>query len=185
MIGVSLTQNLSHINSVDKSSASNTYLMSARHISTVYNINSTDGSIIWRLSAGGHTDFACQDFNFSFQHDARFVFENDTHTIISLWDNASNGFNKTSTYSSGMIISLDRNAHTATLLANYSAPVPGGIRSDSQGNFEVMSNGNVFINYGSVPAVSEHKADGTPVLFATFGVYPVMNYRGFSFNWTG
>lgn len=173
-----------HINSVDKSSASLDYLISARHTSTIYLINSTDGSIIWRLSAGGVTDFTCTNFNFSYQHDARFIHENQTHTIISFWDNASNGFNQTSSYSSGKVVVLDLSGRTATLLSETSAPVPGGIRSTSQGNTQVLWNGGVFHGYGDIDAFSEHAPNGTAVLFGTFGSFPVMNYRAFTFNWT-
>ena len=49
----------------------------------------------------------------------------------------------------------------------------------------MLANGHVFTGWGSVPAVSEVRADGSPVLFATFGHYPVMNYRAYSFEWVG
>ncbi|EKG11204.1 Arylsulfotransferase [Macrophomina phaseolina MS6] len=175
-----------HINSVDKSSYSNTYLISARSVSSLYNINSTDGSIIWTLSAGGpYTDFACTNFNFSYQHDARFVSENATHTLLSLYDNASNGFNTTSPASSSMLIALDHTTHQANLLSRITAPTQsGGILSSSQGNTQRLPNGNIFNGWGNVDALSEHKADGTPLLYATWGAYPVMNYRAWSFNWT-
>jgi hypothetical protein len=37
----------SHINSVDKSTNTGDYLISARHTSSLYSINATDQSIIW------------------------------------------------------------------------------------------------------------------------------------------
>jgi hypothetical protein len=151
----------------------------------VYYINSSDGSIIWTLAAGGKSNFATQEFNFSFQHDARIRMENDTHTLLTLYDNGSNGFNKTSDYSSGMIILLDHNAGSANLIKSYWAPIPGAIKSDSQGNMQLLDSGYVFQGYGSVDAISEHKPDGTPVFFAQFGAYPVMNYRAFTSQWQG
>jgi hypothetical protein len=77
-------------------------LISGRHVSTLYSINASDHTINWRLSCPGTdrpqpSDFECQGFNFSSQHDARFVSENDTHTVVSIFDNASNGLNKTAT----------------------------------------------------------------------------------------
>ncbi|GME27807.1 arylsulfotransferase protein [Neofusicoccum parvum] len=174
-----------HINSVDKSSYSNTYLISARSVSSIYNLNTTDGSIIWTLSAGGaYTDFDCTNFNFSYQHDARFVQENTTHTIISLYDNASNGYNQTSPESSSMVIALDHTTNKATMLQRITAPPAGGLLSSSQGNTQILPNGNFFNGWGSIDAVSEHAPDGTPLLYATWGAYPVMNYRAWSFNWT-
>ncbi|KAK4937614.1 hypothetical protein LTR66_015173, partial [Elasticomyces elasticus] len=84
-----------HINSVDKSTLTGNYLVSARYTSTLYYINASDHSIIWRLSYFGTSDFKCDNFNFSFQHDARLLFENDTTTILSIFDNASDGANRT------------------------------------------------------------------------------------------
>lgn len=185
-----------HINSIAKSTTSANYLVSARHVSTIYYINATDESIIWRLSCPGSgtptsSDFDCQSFNFSMQHDARFQSENDTTTVISIFDNASNGDNFTASQSSGMVISLDHNANTATLLSQTFAPIPGGIRSDSQGNTQVLPNGNVFHGWGSVAAISEHALDDNGdyqgVLFANFTATnvdgTVMNYRAFSAEW--
>ncbi|KKY28714.1 putative Arylsulfotransferase [Diplodia seriata] len=178
--------NASHINSVDKSSYSDTYLISARSVSSLYNLNSTDGSIIWTLSAGGaYTDFDCTNFNFSYQHDARFVSENTTHTVLSFYDNASNGFNTTSPESSAMVVALDHMTNKATMLTRITAPAEaGGILSSSQGNTQLLANGNFFNGWGSIDALSEHAADGTPLLYATWGAYPVMNYRAWTFNWT-
>ncbi|KAF2146009.1 uncharacterized protein K452DRAFT_294621 [Aplosporella prunicola CBS 121167] len=173
-----------HINAIDKSSYSNTYLISSRHTSSIYQLNSTDGSIIWKLSAGGLTDFDCTNFAFSYQHDVRYVSENTTHTVISLFDNASNNYNQTSDESSGMVISINHDEKTATLVSQFKAPVDGGLLSSSQGNMQTLPNGGAFNGWGSNNAITEYAADGTPVLHATFGNYPVMNYRAFSFNWT-
>lgn len=185
-----------HINSIEKSPSSANYLVSARHVSTVYYINATDESIIWRLSCPGSgpsspSDFDCQSFNFSSQHDARLQSENDTTTVISIFDNASNGPNVTAPQSSGMLISLDHNANTATLLSQTFAPIDGGILSDSQGNTQFLPNGNVFHGWGSVAAVSEHALDDNGdwqgVLFANFTATDVdgtvMSYRAFSAEW--
>lgn len=174
-----------HINSIAKSSTGD-YLISARHTSALYYINASDGSILWELSYGSPNStfsFTTQ-FNFTFQHHARFLSENDTRTIISLFDNASNDFNETATQSSGMVISLDLEAKTATLIDRTYAPIPGGILAGSQGNYQVLDNGGTFIGWGSVPAVSETNAAGDPVLYATFGSY-VYNYRAYTYNWTG
>ncbi|KAF2084729.1 hypothetical protein K490DRAFT_68486 [Saccharata proteae CBS 121410] len=172
-----------HINAIDKSSYSNTYLVSARHTSTIYNLNTTDGSINWRLSYLGASDFTIQNFNFSFQHDVRFVSENETTTIISFFDNASNGYNNTNSESSGLVVALDMTSMTATLLVRTNVP-DGGVLSTSQGNLQLLPNGGYFNGWGSEDDITEYAADGTPVLHATFGAYPVMNYRAFTYNWT-
>ncbi|KAE8320792.1 ASST-domain-containing protein [Aspergillus sergii] len=83
-----------HINSVDKNNDGD-YLVSARHTSCIYKISGADGSIQWRLG-GTNSSIEMQDYNFSSQHDARFLQENDTVTVISLFDNGSNGLLSTS-----------------------------------------------------------------------------------------
>ncbi|EON61725.1 hypothetical protein W97_00941 [Coniosporium apollinis CBS 100218] len=174
-----------HINSVEKSPYSSDYLISVRHTSSIYLIDSSTGAVLWTLSSDPSSTYALQNFNFSFQHDARFLADNSTHTILSLFDNASNGFTRTATESSTLHILLDHTLRTATLLARYMAPVPGGLLSDSQANSQTLPNGHIFTGWGSVAAVSEVRADGEPVLFATFGRYPIMNYRAYSFEWVG
>lgn len=174
-----------HINSVDKSSMAGHYLISARHVSAVYCIDGNNGSIIWTLSYGAENNtFEFSDFNFTFQHDARFVSENDTHTIISLFNNGSNDFNRSATQSSGMVISLDLVANTATLVNRTFGPRPGGILAGSQSNYQLLETGGTFIGWGSVPAVSETNAAGEYVFFAEFGSH-VYNYRAYMHNWTG
>lgn len=175
----------SHINSVEKSPYSSDYLISVRHTSSIYLIDSATGAVLWTLSSDPSSTYTLLNFNFSFQHDARFLADNSTHTILSLFDNASNGFTRTATESSTLHILLDHTLRTATLLARYTAPVPGGLLSDSQANSQTLPNGHIFTGWGSVAAVSEVRADGSPVLFATFGRYPVMNYRAYSFEWVG
>lgn len=170
-----------HINSIDKSPSGN-YLVSGRHVSTLYYVNATDRTTIWQLSYLGQSDFSCTNFNFSMQHDARIVSENDTTTVISIFDNASNNFNNTADQSSGMVIALDHNNGTATLLSQTFFPGEG-ILSTSQGNTQLLSNGGVFHGWGNQAFVSEHSPNGTCVLLAQFADGSAMNYRAFSMEW--
>lgn len=172
----------SHINSVDKNTDGD-YLVSGRHTSTIYKISGADGSIIWKLG-GKNSTFTLENFNFTYQHDARFLSENSTTTVISIFDNASNGPNGSSSYSSGKIIAIDNSTNQATLLQSFVAP-DGGLLASSQGTFRTLPNGNWFLGWGNNPAISEHDADGNPVFFATFANGGVMNYRAFKANWTG
>jgi hypothetical protein len=170
-----------HINSVDKSSQGD-YVVSARHTSGIYKISGKDGSVIWRLG-GKHSTFDMPNFNFSSQHDARVHAENDTHTVLSLFDNGSDNYRNTSLTSSGMIVALDHETNTATLIKRFEAPGEG-LRSTSQGNTQLLPNGNMLIGWGSIPSISEHTADGTPIYFATLMDNDSMNYRTFKYNWT-
>ena len=110
-----------HLNAVDQY-PNGDYLVSSRHCSTIYRVSGNNGSILWRLG-GVSSDFSfAPGLNFSFQHDARLRYENDTHTIISIFDNASNGYNQSSRYSSGMVLSIDHTNKSCSLLQQDRAP---------------------------------------------------------------
>lgn len=172
-----------HINSIDKNKDGD-YLISARHVSGVYKISGKDGSVLWRLG-GLHSSFN-QDFNFSSQHDARFLSDNDTHTVISVFDNASNGFNYTKDFSEGMTISIDHATKEATCLQTFNAPDPnGGIMAKSQGNMQVLPNGNAMVGWGNNAFFTEFTSDGTAIWHAWIATTGTMVYRFQKFNWTG
>lgn len=154
-------------------------------MSTIYNINGTDGSIIWRLEAGGNSDFNCIDFNFGFQHDAQIQEENSTSITISLYDNASNNFNDTAPVSAGKFISIDYQSMEARLSSPSIVYPDFELRSASQGNLQVLPNGNRFQGYGSWPIMSEHTPDGKAVWAANFGPDQgvTMSYRSTSGPW--
>jgi Arylsulfotransferase (ASST) len=176
-----------HINSVDQN-ADGDYLVSGRHVSTIYKISGQDGHVIWRLG-GSMSDFHFPPgLNFSFQHDARWREENATTTILSLFDNGSNGYNQTSRYSKGMILKLDHTDNTVTLLRSYIAPLK--LLSASQGNLQVLgpnsawNTANTFLGWGNNAYISEYANDGTMVLQGHFATTGSMNYRAFKYNYT-
>ena len=173
----------SHINSVDKDSEGD-YLVSARHTSCIYKVSGANGSVIWQLG-GTQSSFKLSNFNFSSQHDARYVSANSTTTIISLFDNASDGTTTTSDFSEGKFVAMNNETMTASLLQAYQAPDPtGGLLSASQGNLQQLPNGNVFLGWGQNCFISESLADGTPVFYAQFALTGALQYRSFKFNFS-
>ena len=124
--------------------------------------------------------------NFTFQHDARFVLENSTTTIISLFDNASNGFSDpSSNYSSGMIIKIDHTINAASLIQKFIAP--GNMISASQGNTQLLGDwetGNVYCGWGMNAYISEYTSNGTMILDGHFATLGAFHYRSYKFNFT-
>lgn len=174
-----------HINSVDKNEDGD-YLISARHVSAIYKLSGVDGSIMWEMG-GNNPTFEQTNFQFSYQHHARWVYENSTHTILSFYDNGSNTFNATGKFSHGWIVSIDHIANTATKVAQWGAPEKaGGLLSGSQGNMQLLPDGNCHIGWGEHAYFSEHTADGTPVMYAKVADREsnVMIYRSNKYNWT-
>lgn len=174
-----------HINSIDKN-VEGDYLISARHVSAIYKLSGEDGHIMWQMGGNAAT-IRTTNFVFSYQHHARWVSENSTHTVLTFYDNASSGFNRTGDFSHGWMISIDHIAETATMIKEWGAPEPqGGLLSGSQGNTQMLPNGGCHIGWGEHPYFSEHTADGSAVMYGKLAerASNVMIYRSNKYNWT-
>ena len=176
-----------HINSIDKN-ADGDYLVSARHVSAVYKISGKDGHVIWRLN-GAKSDYHLDGFQFSFQHDARWISDNEDESVISIFDNGSNGFNQTQPHSTGQIIRLNHKTKIATADLNLDPPFIDGHAhiSKSQGNFQRLTNGNIVMGWGNDAFWTEYAGDKQEIVFyGSLGIRNVMNYRVHKFdNWVG
>jgi hypothetical protein len=182
-----------HINSVDKDSEGN-YLISARDACAVHKINGSTSEIIWRLG-GNKSDFELgPEVKFCFQHHARFVSKDGDEEVISLYDNSAHGTEDghgheihTHPFSRGKLIRVNTATWKATIVQAFHPP--DNLLSKSQGSTQLLPNGNVLVNWGSEGAVTEFRADGTPIFHAYmdsgFLGLGVENYRGFRYNWTG
>ena len=182
-----------HINSVDKDSEGD-YLISARDACAVHKIDGSTGEIIWRLG-GTKSDFELgPEVEFCFQHHARFVSKDGDEEIISLYDNSAHGTEDgrghevhTYPYSRGKIIKVNTATSKASIVQAFHPP--DNLLSKSQGSTQLLPNGNVVVNWGSEGALTEFRADGTPIFHAYMDSgylgLGVENYRGFRYNWTG
>jgi len=174
-----------HINSIDKNIEGD-YLISARHVSAIYKLSGKDGSVMWQMGGNAPT-IHTTNFVFSYQHHARWVSENGTHTTLTFYDNASNTYNSTGKFSHGWVIMIDHVAATATMIKEFGAPEPeGGLLSGSQGNMQMLPNGGCHIGWGEHAYFSEHTADGAVVQYAQVAARPsnVMIYRSYKYEWT-
>ena len=160
-----------HANSIDEDADGN-LLVSARNTSAVYKVDRVTGHVRWRLG-GRRSDFAMgPGTSFAFQHDAR---RQADGTITIFDDGQAPGSTR------GIVLQLDEQAMTATLLREFRQPQ--GLLATSQGNMQVLPNGHVFIGWGSVPRFSEFAADGRLVLDAGFTAS--QSYRDGRFAWVG
>ena len=147
-------------------------LVSARNTSTIYKLDRTSGAIRWRLG-GKRSDFTMgPGATFGWQHDAR---RQPDGTLSLFDDEAAPG------HSRGLVLRLDETARTATLVREYVHP--NQILATSQGNMQLLPNGDLFIGWGSQPFFSEFAADGTLRYDATFPA-ATQSYRCFRFPWT-
>jgi WD40 repeat protein len=183
-----------HINSVDKN-ADGDYLISGRHVSAIYKLNGKTGDIIWQIG-GKHSNFSFGDeLEFAFQHDARFRGREENVEYISLFDNGagSNGHQggdkgKIRDYSTGKLLKLNTSDWTASIVQEVIHP--DRILGASQGNTQILPNGNFFVNWGQAGTITEFRANDSVPIFNAYldsdlSGDGVQNYRGFRYNWTG
>ncbi|KAL0931842.1 uncharacterized protein CTRU02_212795 [Colletotrichum truncatum] len=172
-----------HLNSVEKLPDGN-YLVSGRHLSTVFKISSRDGSIIWRLG-GKQSTFAGMDPAFVFQHQVKVLADDGKVTRLSMFDNARRPAFKPERPSKGLIIQLDHLSRTAQIEKQYSGP---GVEYTAKiaGSTHVLPNDNVLVGFGDAGCFAEYTKDGTPGLKACIGDVSVGTlYRVYKSEWVG
>jgi hypothetical protein len=162
-----------HINSVGLD-GDGSLLVSGRSTHTVYKLDRS-GAILWRLG-GKSGDFEMgAGAAFAWQHDAR----RQPDGRLTVFDNGATP--AVERLSRGLILEVDEQAMTATMLNEYTH---AGILSGSQGSTQLLANGNVFVGWGEVPRVSEFDRAGRIVFDALLGERHEC-YRAFRLAWTG
>ncbi|KAJ6601119.1 ASST-domain-containing protein [Mycena vulgaris] len=189
-----------HVNSIEKDALGN-YLLSARHTHTLYYIEGSSGEILWRLG-GKNSTFTGDGTYFSWQHDARWVGETnftaaeitDANTKtrrISVYDNAATSWVSESTESRGLLIEINFQNSTATLITPFDAPGGQTLLSTSQGNLQLLSDAsyttstNVIMGYGQLPVFAEYTSTGTPLRVVSYAADEAQGYRVFKNSWVG
>jgi hypothetical protein len=177
-----------HINSIDVDKDGN-WLVSMRNTWAIYKINSTTGAIIWTLG-GKSSNFAIPDnVAFAFQHDARWLPNGD----MSIFDNDCCAFMPQpsgppkaappvhGSQSRGLEFKVDENAKTVSMVTENKLY---DLISGTQGNRQVLSNGNVMVGWGQQPFYSEYSKTGTLLLSVR---YPDADesYRAYRYVWKG
>lgn len=164
-----------HINSVNEDDDGN-LIVSARHTWAAYKIDRQSGEVIWRLG-GKRSDFEMGEGAApAYQHDAHL----QSNGELTFFDNID--YEVEGAQSRGLVLTLDQEAMTATLAREYLHPKP--LVARSQGNMQILPNGNVLIGWGSEGWLSEYSADGT-LLFDAQILSAKHSYRSYRFPWIG
>jgi Arylsulfotransferase (ASST). len=176
-----------HVNSIDEGPGQ-TLLISMRNMWAIYKIDKKTDNIIWQLG-GKQNDFTISpDAAFSWQHDARFRSEN----LISIFDDAccASSTSPPQCQSHGLILQLDYSNMTAIAVRKYFHDP--ALYVPSQGNVQMLPNGNQFIGWGQEPYLSEFAEAGNtmaePALNFLYNMrFPNQNmsYRAFKNKWIG
>ena len=165
-----------HVNSIDQL-PDGTTLISARNTWGLYELSTSTGQVLLRVG-GKHGEVkALNGAATAFQHDATV----QTNGTISVFDNGATP--KVHPQSRAIVLALEPKARTDTLLAGYEHTSPA-LSSGSQGSVQTLSNGDVFVGWGSEPYFSEFNAGGQLLYDAHWhGSY--QSYRAYRSPWTG
>jgi hypothetical protein len=165
-----------HLNSVAVDNDGD-LLLSARNTSTVYKIDRTSGSVLWRLG-GKRSDFALDaDARFGLQHDVR----RRRDGALTLFDNSA-GPPKTRDASRALALELDTNAKTAKVARSLEHP--RRLSAANQGSTQTLPDGHSFVGWGPLGFVSEFTGSGRLAFDARLAKGND-TYRAYRARWTG
>jgi Arylsulfotransferase (ASST) len=164
-----------HPNSIDPLS-NGEVLVSSRNTWTTYLISEATGAVLWRLG-GKHSSFSLgSGVKFAWQHDAQLLPDG----TISLFDNEAAPAE--AKQSRALDIAIDTNANTATVVRQLTYPGQG-ILSNSQGDVQLLPNGDDLVGWGQAGEVSEF-SPSNQITFDMHFSSPANTYRAFRFPWS-
>jgi len=172
-----------HINSIDLA-GNQAFLVSMRDTWGAYMVDIATGKIEWTLG-GRRSDFTFgPGAAFQWQHDVKL----QPNSTISLYDDHCCQLTGGGSYveptgpSRGILLKLNPQTHTATLLAEYNRG--HGFNAAYMGDTQPLANTNVFVGFGSEPYFAEFSRSGRLLLE---GEFPGSNltYRATLEQWVG
>lgn len=98
-------------------------------------------------------------------------------------DNGGDEVGFTSTFSSSLIVSLNKRTLVASVVKRWIRP--RFKQSIMRGNFQLLPNGNAFSAWSENCVISEHSGDGELLMEANFRSTRLVTYRTYKFNFTG
>jgi hypothetical protein len=152
-------------------------LISARSTWAAYLISASTGAIEWSLGGKTSTFALGPGVRFAWQHDVEMVPGGN----VSIFDNEDTP--PEGTQSRAIVVSLNLQAHTASLVRQIVAP-GAAVLSPSQGNVQLLSNSDEMVGFGQTGSISEFSSAGQ-VTWALQVPVPGSSYRAYRYPWTG
>jgi hypothetical protein len=173
-----------HINAVHLDTDGN-LLVSSRYTWTTYKVNLHTGKIIWELG-GKQNSFKLSAADgqvldkageiFAFQHDPEAI-GNGEYTFF---DDESDGSTTLLRHSRVVTVKLNLTTAVATLVTSIDQPE--GRVATAFGNAQTTSNGDLFVDWGTVPYISEFSPSGQLQFNAELPA-GVTTYRAYLLPW--
>jgi hypothetical protein len=151
------------------------FLISSRNTWAVYEVNRQSGGVEWRIGGKKPSFRMGSGTGTAYQHDARWQSD---HTI-TIFDNGA--VPKAHAYSRAIHEQIDFKHRTVKLISR-DVRTPA-ILSGSQGNNQVLANGDWFVGWGESPYFTEFNSAGQTVFDAHLP-YPAQVYRSYRFEWS-
>jgi hypothetical protein len=165
-----------HINSISPDPwGDGDLLISSRNTWTVYEIDHHDGAILWRIGGKRSSFRMGAGTGTAWQHDARWQ---PDHTL-TIYDNGA--VPKVHSQSRAVRERIDWKHRTVSLVGRE-VRTPR-LLSGSQGNAQLLPNGNSFVGWGEAPYFTEFSPAGQ-ILFDAHLPAPTQVYRAFRFPWS-
>lgn len=164
-----------HINSIDPQGNGDVFI-SARNTWAGYEIEERSGKILWHLGGSKSSFKMGPGTKTAFQHDGRI----QPNGEVTFFDDGSNP--PVHSQSRAIKVALDFNTHEAHLTSSFTHPSP--LLAASQGNVQVLGNGNSVVGYGGIAAVSEYSPSGS-LLFDAHLPLDMSSYRAYRHPWHG
>jgi hypothetical protein len=164
-----------HLNSIWRRPGGS-FLLSARDTSAMYLIDGHSGQVAEQIGGPHGNTKLGPGAATAFQHDA----EELPNGQISVFDNG--GVPLVHPQSRALVLSLNSKTRKETLVRQYKHSKP--LKAGSQGNVQVLPNGNMLIGWGPEPYVSEYTPSGALVWDAIMAG-TTNSYRAYRFAWTG
>lgn len=162
-----------HINSLDELPDGQT-LISARNTWALYELGAGTGQVGLRVGGRLSDVKAVDGAATAYQHDATA----QPDGTITVFDNGA--VPRVHPQSRAIILAIDPQARTDTLLARYEQ----GLSAGSQGSVQTLApGGNLFVGWGSDPYFSEFSPSGQ-LLYAAHWHGSYQSYRAYRFPWS-
>lgn len=163
-----------HLNSVSLDPwGDGNFVISSRNTWTAYEVNHISGAIEWRLG-GRHSSFKMgAGTGTAWQHDVQW----QPDGTLTIFDNGATP----KEHSESRVIRerIDWSRKSVALVSRYTDKLLSG----SQGDDQVLANGDSFVGWGEEPYMTEFSPSGQ-LLFAAHFPYPGQSYRAFRFPWS-